>query len=144
MSDKDDGTGGNKPDNDNDYEVGHGRPPKANRFKTGRSGNPKGRPKGSRNLKSDLEVALKARMAVTKDGRSVSMTTQQVIIARLIEKSLKGDIRSFSKLFDLIGIHLKDEETKVKDRPVSQSDADILKAYKRSLQSDGDEGVDGE
>lgn len=144
MSDKDDGTGGNNPDNDNDYEVGHGRPPKNHRFKTGKSGNPKGRPKGSRNLKTDLEVALKARMTVTKDGRSVSMTTQQVIIARLIEKSLKGDIRSFSKLFDLIGIHLKDEETGVKDRPVSQSDAEILKAFKQSLQSDGDEGLDGE
>src|ERR1700721_384432 len=32
-----------------DYEVGYGRPPKASQFPAGRSGNPKGRPKGARN-----------------------------------------------------------------------------------------------
>ena len=31
------------------HEVGYGKPPKAHRFKPGRSGNPRGRPKGSRN-----------------------------------------------------------------------------------------------
>ena len=29
------------------YEVGYGKPPKATRFKPGKSGNPGGRPKGS-------------------------------------------------------------------------------------------------
>lgn len=33
------------------YEVGYGKPPEATRFKPGKSGNPKGRPKGSRNRK---------------------------------------------------------------------------------------------
>ena len=31
------------------YEVGYGKPPKSTQFKPGRSGNPKGRTKGSRN-----------------------------------------------------------------------------------------------
>jgi hypothetical protein len=31
------------------YEVGYGRPPKGSQFTPGRSGNPKGRPKGARN-----------------------------------------------------------------------------------------------
>ena len=31
------------------YEVGYGKPPQATRFQPGKSGNPKGRPKGSRN-----------------------------------------------------------------------------------------------
>jgi len=116
-----------------DYVVGHGRPPKAHQFKPGQSGNAKGRPKGSRNMKTDLDVALKARMSVTKNGRAVTMSTQQVLIAKLIEKSLKGDIRSLSKLFDLIGTHLTDEETNLKAKPVSQSDAQILEAFKKSL-----------
>jgi len=40
------------------YEVGYGRPPKATRFKPGCSGNPKGRPKGSKAPKTLLEEAL--------------------------------------------------------------------------------------
>ena len=31
------------------YEVGYGKPPEASKFKKGKSGNPKGRPKGARN-----------------------------------------------------------------------------------------------
>ena len=34
-----------------DYVVGYGRPPKATQFAPGKSGNPRGRPKGSRTLK---------------------------------------------------------------------------------------------
>ena len=34
--------------NDNDdYEVGYGRPPKSGQFKKGQSGNPKGRPRNA-------------------------------------------------------------------------------------------------
>jgi hypothetical protein len=37
-----------------DYQVGYGKPPKHTQFKPGKSGNPQGRPKGTKNLKTDL------------------------------------------------------------------------------------------
>ena len=34
---------------DDDYDVGYKKPPKTKQFKKGKSGNPGGRPKGSKN-----------------------------------------------------------------------------------------------
>jgi hypothetical protein len=36
---------------DNDDEVGYGKPPKHGQFKPGKSGNPRGRPRGAHGLK---------------------------------------------------------------------------------------------
>ena len=44
------------------YEVGYGKPPKHTRFQPGQSGNPRGRPKGTKNLKTDLEEELSERV----------------------------------------------------------------------------------
>ncbi len=41
-----------------EYKVGYCRPPLANRFRPGQSGNPRGRPKGARNLRTVMAAAL--------------------------------------------------------------------------------------
>ena len=42
------------------YEVGYGKPPAQHRFQKGQSGNPAGRPRGSRNRKSNIPSGPKA------------------------------------------------------------------------------------
>lgn len=41
-----------------DYEVGYGRPPKSGQFRKGKSGNPKGRPKGRKSMQDHVQAIL--------------------------------------------------------------------------------------
>ena len=82
-----------------DYEVGRGRPPKEYRFKPGQSGNPKGRPKRRRNMKTEIKEAIdKKRVKVRQDNKEeyVSLTAANVLAHGL--KGAQGDVRS-SQLF---------------------------------------------
>jgi Family of unknown function (DUF5681) len=55
------------------YEVGKCRTPKATRWKPGQSGNPNGRPKGSKNAATMAKAALSRKVAATVNGRKRQM-----------------------------------------------------------------------
>src|SRR5882724_5648701 len=80
------------PDNrDSDYQVGYGKPPQHTRFKKGESGNPTGRPKGSKNLTTLLEKELKQRVMITENGRRRRITKQEAMVKHLVNKAVSGD-----------------------------------------------------
>jgi hypothetical protein len=84
-----------------DEPVGYGSPPAHTRFKPGHSGNPRGRPKGTRNLKSDLLEELGERITLREGGREVRISKQRALIKSQVARALKGDSRAAGKLFDL-------------------------------------------
>ena len=49
-------------ESDGGNEVGYRKPPMHTRFKPGQFGNPRGRPKGTKNLKTDLQEELGEKM----------------------------------------------------------------------------------
>ena len=64
----------------NDDEVGYGKPPKHGQFKKGQSGNPKGRPKGSKNFANRVSqtfavFSMRIRRTWTESTSSVSART---------------------------------------------------------------------
>jgi hypothetical protein len=71
-------------------KVGPGRPPRHTRFKPGQSGNPNGRPTGSKNFATILQQQLRKKVTVTVDGKPKRMAVQEVIARRLTTDS-QGD-----------------------------------------------------
>ena len=77
-----------------DYEVGNCRPPKHSQFKKGASGNLKGRPKGSINLRTRITRQLREIATVTRNGRSVKMPKADLIALQIVESAAKGDLKA--------------------------------------------------
>lgn len=70
--------------------AGYKRPPPASRFTKGRSGNPKGRPRG-RHREIPYSTVLGQMVTVREDGRERRITAAEAFLLQLTRKGLKGD-----------------------------------------------------
>jgi hypothetical protein len=73
-----------------DYPVGYGKPPLASRFKRGTSGNAKGRPKGSKNLKTLIRDAMTASISVQEGAKTKRVSRIEGVVLRQLQKALMG------------------------------------------------------
>ena len=80
----------------------HRQPPKSHRFQPGKSGNPRGRPKGTRNLKTDLTRLLIKRIPVREDGETRQVSRQEAVLLRLYSKAVQGDVRAIMSLLTML------------------------------------------
>ncbi len=80
-------------DDSPDYEVGYRKPPAANRFSKGRSGNPTGRPKGAdrQTNTSAFELILDKTLTVDRNGRQVEITLDEALQHKLLQDALAGN-----------------------------------------------------
>ncbi len=85
-----------------DYVVGYRRPPKATRFTAGTSGNPKGRPKGSRTVGAVLQDIIRQKVAVTENGKTRRIPALEVMLRRLANDAMRSDAGAMKLLLDLL------------------------------------------
>ena len=80
-------------------EVGYKKPPSHTQFKKGKSGNPKGRPKGSVSLnKIWREVFIKPE-TVTINGQQQKMPMIKAALMKQREKIMQGDTSALKALW---------------------------------------------
>lgn len=84
------------------YEIGYRRPPESGRFKKGKSGNPKGRPKGSTNFLTILEQELSQSIVVNENGKKKTITRMQAMVKRIVAGALQGDLKALMALFEIL------------------------------------------
>ena len=90
----------NKP-KQKDYAVGYAKPPEHTRFQAGQSGNPMGRPKGSLNLVTSLNRALKEKVIVVENGRRKSITKLDAAVTQMVNRAVKGDAKATQQMLSL-------------------------------------------
>ena len=78
------------------YEIGYGKPPRHSRFAAGASGNPRGRPKGSRSLAEHLRRELDQPVTIRENGRERKMAKLEVIAKQVAKKAMTGDLKSIA------------------------------------------------
>jgi hypothetical protein len=116
-----------RPDNQRDYEVGYGKPPRHTRFKKGQSGNPRGRPKGSKNLPTLLSEALNEPVVVAENGRRRKITMRQAIIKQLVKRSATADLRAMKILLDMVrDLESQTEPASPETAEFSEADAKVI------------------
>ncbi len=84
------------------YEVGKGKPPKEHQFKTGQSGNPKGRPKGSKNVNHILTRILGEKVTMTDAGKKMVVDKLEGAIRVMVNKSFEGSPQSLRLLLEVL------------------------------------------
>lgn len=104
------------------YKVGKGKPPKNSQFKKGRSGNPKGRPKNSKNVHTVLNDIWNGKVTVRENGKTRRVSFSEAFVRKLADKAINGSVNDQFKFLKALEEYApKLVEAAVKDLAVTVS-----------------------
>ena len=89
-------------DKQRDYAVGYGKPPRHTQFTKGQSGNPRGRARGAKNLKTLLIETLNELVVVAENGRRRTINKRHAFIKQIVNHAVKGNWRAAKLLLDTL------------------------------------------
>ena len=85
--------------------VGYGKPPDHKKFKKGQSGNPSGRPRGSRNIHKSIRDSLDETVVITEGGRSRRIRKVELSVKKLVMKAMTGDLKAIEMCLAYLADH---------------------------------------
>jgi hypothetical protein len=109
-------------------DVGYRKPPEATRFKPGTSGNPKGRPKGTFSLATDLSAELGEQITVREGGRPRRISKQRALVKSRMAKALQGDVRATTAVLALYA-RVITETPEAEGQPIEDDELLIIRRF---------------
>lgn len=130
------------------YEIGYAKPPQSTRFRVGQSGNPNGRPKGSRSVGAVLQAIINQRVTVSENGRTRRIRAIEIMFRRLANDAMRSDPRALKLLLSLVDRYGESQEAPLGAGALVSEDQAILSQYLQSLPlaplaPDGEDGTPG-
>ncbi len=126
------------PASDGRDEVGYCKPPKRTRFQPGQSGNPRGRPKGTKNLKTDLMEELNEKIVIREGDRSQKVSKQRALLKSVVNRAIKGDARAIGiALSTMMRLLDTGEGAPVAEEALLDDELEILKAFEARARRSG-------
>jgi len=116
-------------DENGDYIVGDRRTPKLTRFAPGQSGNPAGRPRGARGMKTILRENLDKRQTIKVNGKEQTKSRLDNMFETLTLRAGAGDLKAQTKLIDLYLLLFGPDEEDAKRNTLSANDQRLLEDW---------------
>jgi hypothetical protein len=114
---------------DVDNRVGYRSPPRHSRFQPGRSGNPRGRPKGVKSLPDIVRKIVGQKVTVTENGRARRLPRLEAILLRAAGEASRGDAPALRLLLQLAERYGQSVQTGAEREMTSAEDLAILRRY---------------
>lgn len=112
---------------DNAFDVGYGKPPRNTRFQKGRSGNPKGRPRGTLNLATVLARTLREPVVITENGRRKTITKMEAAVKQLANRAASGELAAVKQLLALwVLADQSSQDTKPEPSSLKEADEKVM------------------
>ena len=120
---------------------GYCRPPEAHRFRPGRSGNPKGRPKGTRNMATIIAEVLARPIRSSRDGvpKGPPIAPKVALVNVILAKALKGDRHAWATVLGWAAEEDASKEKRDAIRTLGEKEQAILERMKARLDRSGGE-----
>ena len=121
------------PDDERDYKVGYGKPPRQSRFAKGQSGNPRGRLPGAKNMKTLLTKALNELVVVTDHGGRRKVSKREAIATQLVNRSANADFKAIPIVLGMLRDIEGDSDPHPADPTLTEADQQIIARIKARL-----------
>jgi len=113
---------------DGTYKIGKGKPSPDHYFPKGKSGNPKGRPKGKRSINTQAKAIFDVKVPVKVNGETRMLDATGVMLTKLYELGAKGKLAAIAQVLAIQRERYPEAVTTAAANPLSSDELSLIDA----------------